>query len=219
MRGDRVSAECFDKLKEADTGRLEFDMMYDSVVWDFDGVLVDSCAEAWRAASEILGLLGLDVDIQSQEAFRHYFTRDEFGEGSNDALRAIHRLVMHSRSHLVEPFPCLALVGQQTVPAEIATSSSATFVRKVLGSRAGLFAHIRGRESGKKDALLHMVSRRAIVVTDTVVDIQRCREQSLAVIAVGWGYDPITVLKRAGPDFLVESSNQLEEVMRILGVM
>jgi phosphoglycolate phosphatase-like HAD superfamily hydrolase len=189
-------------------------LRYDRVIWDFDGVLVDSRSEAWRAASEILGLLAIKVDIRSQETFRKYFTQDGVVADSDRAiLRAMHRLIMQSRAHLLEPLPCLALVGRLNVPSEIVTSGSAAIAQSILGEQAKLFLNIRGQESDTKDALLRTLSHNAVFITDTIVDVARCHDRALAVIAVGWGYDPIAALKSSRPDFLVESSAQLEALL------
>jgi len=198
----------------------DFRLRYDSVVCDFDGVLVDSRSEAWRTASEILALLNIKVDIQSQETFRDYFTRGGmFPDSDREILRSMHRMVMQSRVHLLKLFPCSTLVARLNIPSEIVTSGLASVAEKVLGKQAKLFVNIRGRENGTKDKLLRTVSRNAICITDTVVDIARCHEQALAVIAVGWGYDSIVALKSSRPDFLVESVAQLETLFRKLNLL
>jgi phosphoglycolate phosphatase-like HAD superfamily hydrolase len=195
-------------------------MKYEAVAWDFDGVLADSRAEAWRAASEILALVGIDVEVRSQETFRKYLTRsDVFQKSDTVTLRAMHRLIMHSRTHLVKLFPCIALVPRLAVPSEILTSGSAAVAQKILGDNAQSFARIRGHEEDGKEALLRSMSSNAIFVTDTVVDVARCQELSRAVIAVGWGYDPVDALQRASPDFLVESTSQLEVLFERLGLL
>lgn len=189
-------------------------MKYDRVVWDFDGVLVDSRSEAWRAASEILALAGINVDIQSQETFRKYFTQDGvISEADRETLRAMHRLVMNSRAHLLELQPCLVLVARLNVPAEIVTSSSVTLVQQALGEQAKLFVNIRGQESDTKGALLRKLSPNQIFITDTIVDIKRCHELGVTVIAVGWGYDSIVALRHSSPDFLVETLAELEALL------
>lgn len=195
-------------------------MRYDRVVWDFDGVLVDSRSEAWRAASEILALIGIRVDIQSQETFRKYYTQDGIiSEPDRETLRAMHHLVMNSRAHLLELQPCLALVARLNVPSEIVTSSSVTLVQQALGEQAKLFVNIRGQESDNKGALLRSLSRNAIFITDTIVDVKRCHELDVAVIAVGWGYDSIVAIKSSRPDFLVESPVQLEALLKELELL
>jgi phosphoglycolate phosphatase-like HAD superfamily hydrolase len=189
-------------------------LKYDRVVWDFDGVLVDSRSEAWRAASEILALIGIKVDIQSQETFRKYIAQGGIiSKADRGTLRAMHGLIMRNRTELLEANPCLAIVPRLNVPSEIVTSSSVALVREVLGEQADLFVNIRGQESDKKGALLRTLSRNAIFITDTIVDIKRCHDQGLTVIAVGWGYDSIVALKDSRPDFLVESSTELESLL------
>src|SRR5690348_2954088 len=102
-------------------------MKYQSVAWDFDGVLVDSRTEAWRAASEILALFGATVEIQSQDVFRQYFVRDGIvPETETSTLRDMHRLVMRSRAHRLQLFPCVSLVPRLNVPSEIVTSGLAS---------------------------------------------------------------------------------------------
>jgi phosphoglycolate phosphatase-like HAD superfamily hydrolase len=195
-------------------------MTYDSVAWDFDGVLADSRAEAWRAASEILALVGIEVEIRSQETFRKYFTRSGvFRESETVTLRGMHRLVMNSRALLVKLFPCISLVARLSVPSEVVTSGLATVAHKVLGEHANSFVRIRGREDDSKEGLLRTVSDDAICVTDTVVDVARCRQLPRVVIAVGWGYDPIDALKDSAPDFFVESPPQLEELFEHLALL
>lgn len=195
-------------------------MRCDSIVWDFDGVLVDSRSEAWRAASEILALLGINVNIRSQEIFRRYFTQAGIVPDSDrEILRSMHRLIMKSRTHLLKPLPCVALVDRLNVPSEIVTSGLATVAQAVLGEYAKLFVKIRGRENDSKDKLLQTVSRNAICITDTIVDITRCHEQGLPVIAVGWGYDPIISLENYRPEFLAQSLAQLEAILAELELL
>jgi len=186
-------------------------LRYERVVWDFDGVLVDSRLEAWRTAAELLALIDIKVDIQSQEAFRKYFSKDGIiSEADRETLRAMHRLIMRNRAELLETHPCLALVPQLNVPSEIVTSSSVTLVQDVLDEQAELFVNIRGQEDDTKSALLRTLTHNTIFITDTIVDVKRCHENRLTVIAVGWGYDSVVALKNSRPDFLVESSAQLE---------
>ena len=195
-------------------------MKYDRVAWDFDGVLVDSRSEAWRAASEIIALIGINVDIQSQETFRKYFTQDGMiSKGDRETLRAMHRLTMRNRTELLEPHPCLTLVARLNVPSEIVTSSSVNVPQQVLGEQAKLFVNIRGQENDTKDALLRSLSQKTIFITDTIVDIKRCHDYALAVIAVGWGYDSIVALKSSRPDFIVESSEELGALLNELQLL
>jgi phosphoglycolate phosphatase-like HAD superfamily hydrolase len=193
---------------------------YDSVIWDFDGVLADSRAMTWQAASEILALLGTKVDIHSQEVFRRHFKKsDARADWETSALRDVLRLVMKNRAHLLKLFPCIELVPRLCVPSRIISSGLAVVAQTALGRNAALFADIRGREHGTKDELLRSVSDKAIFISDTVGDIARSHEQSRAVIAVGWGYDSLALLKKANPAFLADSSALLEAYFRNVGLI
>lgn len=195
-------------------------MNYNSIVWDFDGVLVDSRAEAWRAASEILALLGVDIIIRSQLTFRRYFTQNAIlSESDVMTLRSMHAMIMRNRAHLLVPFPSLAIVPRLKVPSEIVTSGSVTVAQIVLAEATNLFVNIRGRESGTKDILFDTVPTSAICITDTAVDIKRCHERSLAVVAVSWGYDSISKLKHSHPTYIVESFAQLESLLSKLNLL
>jgi phosphoglycolate phosphatase-like HAD superfamily hydrolase len=102
------------------------------------------------------------------------------------------------------------------------TSGLAAVAQKVLGEQAQLFVSIYGHENGAKNSLMRALSDNAIFITDTTVDVARCREYGLTVIAVGWGYDSLDALRQAGPDFLVESQAQLEALLgdlKLLTVM
>ncbi|UPT69029.1 MAG: hypothetical protein M0D57_10590 [Sphingobacteriales bacterium JAD_PAG50586_3] len=195
-------------------------MKYDSVIWDFDGVLVDSRKEAWRAGSEILCLLGIEIDIQSQLTFRSYFTQDGiFTEADRLILRAVHGLIMQSRTDQLIPLPSLKIVTKLKVDSEIVSSGLASVAEAVVGDAAKFFTNIRGREHGTKEELFKTISPTAICITDTIVDVERCHKQSLPVIAVGWGYDSISILKGSRPTYFVESFTQLEGLFRKLDLL
>lgn len=195
--------------------QCEVRLNYDSVTWDFDGVLADSRAAAWQAASEILALLGTEVNIQTQEMFRRHFKgTGASADWETSTLRNMLRLVMEHRAHLLKLFPCVELVSRLSVPSRIISSGLAVVAQTALGKRAELFADILGHEHGNKDELLRSVSERGIFITDTVGDIVRSHEQSRTVIAVGWGYDSIAAIQRVNPTFIAESSAQLEALFR-----
>jgi phosphoglycolate phosphatase-like HAD superfamily hydrolase len=193
---------------------------YDSVVWDFDGVLVDSRAESWHVASQILTLFNTSVNICSQETFRRYFINEGIVQQTETPiLRDMHRLVMRTRTRHFRLFPVVEFVSRLTVPSEIITSGFASNARAVLAERAALFTTIRGHEEGSKRELLGTVSARAICVTDTIADIARCRELQRAVIAVGWGYDSAYALKEAQPHYFVHTASELHTLFTHLGLV
>ena len=188
-----------------------------AVVWDFDGVLGDSRRLSWRAAKEILALIGQQVEIETQETFRDYMVHGvDVSREEAEILRSMHRLVMRSRADQIPLFDCVALAAHLAVPSEIVTSGLADVARIALGETAASFVRIRGRESGDKQSLLDTLPANALFVTDTTVDVARAKERSIPTIAVTWGYDPEEELVKEEPDFLVRTSVELGHVFREL---
>jgi phosphoglycolate phosphatase len=56
----------------------------------------------------------------------------------------------------------------------------------------------------------------AIVIGDTVYDIHMGRAAGCRTIGVGWGYHPLTELREAGADFVVETVSELKETLASL---
>ena len=195
-------------------------MTYERVVWDFDGVLVDSRLESWRAASELLALLRMEISIESQETFRKYFTREGvFSDADRSVLKDMHRLIMKRRADSLTLHPCVQLVARLKVPSEVITSSLRIVAERVLGKYVAAFTNIRGHEDNSKEALLRATATNAIFITDTVVDVERCRKDSIPVIAVTWGFDSASELEKAKPDFLAQSSEQLAAIFSELRLL
>lgn len=187
---------------------------FERVIWDFDGVLGDTRAASWRVAEEILGLLGMNVAIDSQEVFREHMIRGgAVTPEETHILRDMHRLVMRSRAAEIVLFDAVTLIERVATPSEIVTSGLADVARIALKERARFFTRIRGQECGSKEALLDGLTTGALFITDTTVDVRRARQRSIPTIAVSWGYDPVSALEREEPTHLVHSPEALESLL------
>lgn len=194
--------------------------IFERLVWDFDGVLGDTRVLSWRVAEEILGLLGVNVAIDSQEVFREYMVRGgAITPKETQILRDMHRLVMRSRAAEIALFDAVTLIERLAVPSEIVTSGLADVARIALKEKALSFTRIRGQECGSKEALLDDLTSAALFITDTTVDVRRARQRSIPTVAVSWGYDPASALQREGPTHLVHSPEALEALLRELSVL
>jgi phosphoglycolate phosphatase-like HAD superfamily hydrolase len=194
--------------------------IFERVIWDFDGVLGDTRAISWRVAEEILGILGVNVAIDTQEVFREYMIRGgAVTPEETQILRDMHRLVMRSRAAEIVLFEAATLIERLAVPSEIVTSGLADVARIALKERAGRFTRIRGQECGSKEALLDGLTTAALFITDTTVDVRRARQRSIPTVAVSWGYDPANALQREEPTHLVHSPEALEALLRELKLL
>jgi phosphoglycolate phosphatase-like HAD superfamily hydrolase len=195
------------------------------VIFDADGVLLDSIMISMDLSAGILGLFGDDEPIQNRaEQLRRFgqeAQKDLVGAEYAPTLRAMHRLLMRHHARRIPHFaPVLAAAGRVREPCRIVTATFAEGVRIALGGQAALFSQIEGRESGTK----HDVLRRAVTgtssiyVTDTVSDVRTCQNLGVPAIAVTWGYDDAARLASVDPEYLVDSADDLSYVFDQLGL-
>jgi|GEM_PF-2537835 len=193
---------------------------YSQVIFDADGVLVDSRAEAWRAAEDIVSIFESGVRVDSVESHQKYFGRDAqcglVGEEASPVLRSMHRLIMRHRAHRLKTFPNVIEVARQLiVPALVVTAAYAEGIQVALANDITVFSTVVGREQGTKVELLDSLrqSSDVIYITDSRRDIAICHLLSIPVVAVTWGYSSSQCLADANPDFLVRRPLELEALL------
>jgi phosphoglycolate phosphatase-like HAD superfamily hydrolase len=191
------------------------------VVWfDADGVLIDSREAALEAWQQVLGSIGREAPICGTADLERLF--DDLGPDQARLLRDRHRSLMRHRATALGRFDAvLDWVRRLAVPRHIVTSALADGVRLALGPDAALFGEIVGFEVGPKSRTLpERVPRdRAVYVTDTAFDAAICRGAGMPVIGVGWGYDDIEALGRAGAEYLVSRTEDLGALFASLGLI
>lgn len=194
--------------------------------WDADGVVIDSRSAAWEAIEDIVGLFGHRPSVQAAADKIRIFDRAAqiklAGEDGAPTLRAMHRILMRARSHTLGVFDeVLDIVGRLERRPRLITAAYATGVHRALGHRAALFDSIEGREFGPKNELIAAASTSGLewFVTDTLQDLRRCRAYGVKVLAVGWGYDPLTDLVAAGADLVASTPTDLAATLMQLGFL
>jgi phosphoglycolate phosphatase-like HAD superfamily hydrolase len=196
------------------------------VLFDADGVLLDSSCLAYAAARDILSLFGEAPRVDDGQTYIRHFDRDAqvrlAGEDGAAALRAMHRVLMRHRCDGVRPFTdVIEVVRRLTVPAAIVSGAYADGIRRALGKAAAIFCDVVGRERGPKSELLAKLGtgRSVIYICDTVKDVLLCQRLGVPCVAVTWGYDPAIHLASCGPDYLVGSAAELVSLLRCFGAI
>lgn len=197
------------------------------VMWDADGVLLDSRPLAYEVSERIVSLFETPSAITDPESYQQVFGREAqerlVGVDHAGTLRALHRLLMCHFAYRVHPFASvLDLVGDLTVPSRIITSALGVGIKVALGSAAGRFVSISGREGGTKGS--HLLAAPGgldsyVYVTDSPRDVDLCRNIGLSVIAVGWGYYRLPALETARPDYMAPDVASLRGIFADLGVL
>ncbi len=55
-----------------------------------------------------------------------------------------------------------------------------------------------------------------VYIGDEHRDIEACKKAQIRIISVTWGIDPLTLLKKANPDYIVETPGDLVKVIQSL---
>ena len=188
------------------------------MIWDADGVLLDSRRLAWRSAERIAAAFGINTTIQSQNEFRNLF-----GVGRESKVlqpdeckiaRQLHRLIMRRyASEIPINSEVLAIASRIQLPSVIITSAYAETVRTSLGLHGALFQAILGRELGSKSDLLTPFShgqRKVIGITDSVIDVERYERAGIKALLVGWGYETPDDVSRTSNAKYISAPSDLE---------
>jgi phosphoglycolate phosphatase len=211
------------------------------VIFDCDGTLVDSqhmiCAAMQKAYSgvglvcppreRVLSIVGLSLP----EAFPRL---------ADGAVQPIDGLVEHYKSAFqalratgidMEPlYPGArevveGLADRANTVLGIATGKSVRGVRMVLGHH-GLYEHfatVQTADTAPSKPHPGMIlaavretgvaPRDAVMIGDTVFDIEMARAAGVAAIGVSWGYHPPAELRAAGADVVIEDFAQLRALL------
>ena len=198
------------------------------IVWDADGVLIDSREVAWKCAEQILSLFGLSISITNQEEYRKCLGVNQaspwFSEAECATLRELHRMLMKRSGKLVRVVEDVAeMAGRLAEPSVVVTSAYASYVHEALAERGKFFNRISGKEEGKKSEILQKLVeegyRMILGITDTTTDVKRYQKLGIKPILVTWGYETANDARDGNPGVVcVSNVSALESTIReILG--
>ncbi|HEX2724454.1 MAG TPA: HAD-IA family hydrolase [Beijerinckiaceae bacterium] len=216
------------------------------VIFDVDGTLVDSQQLIVAAQREAFARHGLEaptrarslsvVGLSLPEAFTALVGARGPVEGLAAAYKeafgrlradpAYHEPLFNGAAGLLE-----ALAGDPDVVLGIATGKSRRGVAHLV-ERHGwhrLFATIQTADDAPskpdptmlRQALTEVgaVAEDAVMIGDSTYDMAMARAAGITPIGVSWGYHPVTALKEAGAEVVVDSYGELEGFLVRLGVM
>lgn len=205
----------------------------DAVIFDLDGVIVDSYAAVTDSINGALAEHGLPT--RPAQALRHFIGPPTFvtfaqltGEPLDSAAvaaivasyRARYAAVYLQQTVVIDGVAEMLATLARSRPLAIATSKSVTFTQPLLAALAldGLFKVVAA--AGPVDtgddktaiigrALAGLESPRAAMVGDRSFDIEAAHAHALPAIGVTWGIGDAEELRGAGADALVESPQEL----------
>lgn len=196
------------------------------VISDFDGVVGNSLPIALNVIREIVRLFDSTETVKSFEDYKRLLGKNTtlkgITPGQTETLRELHRIIMYHRGNEIKLFPdVLQVYSYLKRKPFISSSSYSGTIRKALGKHADAFEEVHGFDSGKKENVLAQLKNEVdfIYITDSKIDIQRCRQVGAPVIAVGWGYDSVEMLQNAQPDFMAANCVELKAILESLSLI
>lgn len=196
------------------------------VVSDFDGTIANSTASAISGIRKILSLIGQNEPVSSFSDYWRIFGKKSMLKNvsleQRRVLREMHRMVMQSDAEKIELFnEVMTTYSQLKKKPLIVSSSYANTVTKALRSFSTHFEKIYGFEHGRKEEILQRLKKRYhfIYITDTRIDILRCRNIGVPVIGVSWGFDKKEILLNASPDFIANDFDDLKNILFSLNLL
>ena len=192
------------------------------IMFDFDGVIVDSLDHQCRAFVETLRAEGF-ADLATAERFLE-FTESNWFEAlaAADVPPSVVSEVENAFSAAPSPglFPEMATVVERLAAAHrviVITSSRTDVVERVLAEHSvrGVAEVIGGDQDESKTRKIDNTRRRfgralaAWYVGDTVGDILEARRAGVGTVGVAWGWHGVERLRRANPDHMAHAPSDL----------
>jgi len=205
-----------------------------TVIFDFDGTLVDSFALAFRLTNEFARRYGFkqvseeDIPFCKELPLRDFIKHLEVPMHKLPVIIAKARAEMRKEITSIKLFKGMGAALEKLKKAGlqlgIVTSNSRVNVRECLSFNGVLghfdFIHSASNLFGKHRILRHLLKKQhlsaenVIYVGDEARDIEASKKCRVPVVAVGWGFQSLKRLRSMNPDFL--ASNPLEIVTFVL---
>jgi len=214
----------------------------DAILFDLDGVLVDSRAPIARSINHALGRLGLaprpEAELHPRIGDSLYgvfvdLLREQGGDPARAAegmthYREVYRELCVRETRLVPGIAPLLAALAQSAPLAVATSKPVEFARPILETLgvAGRFRVVAGpalglveaepkRETARRalEALGVAPGARAALVGDRHHDVSAARALGIGSIGVTWGIGSEGELREAGAEWLVGAPEELARLL------
>lgn len=203
------------------------------VIFDFDGTLADTGHILYKAYGRLIKKHKLKtIPPEQLEAMRSLPIRERFRKAGVPLLK-LPRLaadVIPIFSEFIGsavPFPGIVELVRSLKEEDfilmIVSSNSARNIDSFLKANdLDLFDHVYCTSSlfGKHRIIKRVLkeigvsSADAIYVGDELRDINSCKKVPIKIIAVSWGYDHVSLLKKGSPDYLVHSPEEIGSLLK-----
>ena len=199
------------------------------LLFDFDGTIADTYTVVEKVGMELARKHGLSIDPDETRGIgiKNALIKADFPLWKLPAL--ISELKKQLNIHIqtdIKPFeeiiPVLAELSTKYNLA-IVSSNSKENIESFLNKHKlfSLFTFVYSDSSifGKHAVLKRLLAKyqinpaKVIYIGDEDRDIQASRKLGIPIISVGWGYNTLSLLEKAEPDYLIEKPCQILDIL------
>jgi phosphoglycolate phosphatase len=187
------------------------------IAFDFDGTLVDSLAVTVEVLNEILPKFGLrrvkreEVDFFRKNGARATIKKSGLSWWKIARINGAVKRALRERMKEVRMIAGMEKLWQDLKREGWRIGLVSSNDRKNIRFKADYV--IAGGSLLGKARLLRKLKKNTIYVGDEVRDIEAARKAGVKIIAVSWGFNDKEALKRAKPDYLVETVAELRKLL------
>lgn len=211
---------------------VEDNELIKQLIFDFDGTIVDSSALAVQILNELAEKYHFkkvtmeDVHILKTAPVRERFKRIGLPLYLIPKMSVDCMMMYHRELHALKPFDGIKdlmhyLKNEGFSLSVISSNSVENISHFVKDNDLEVFDHIISAKNlfGKDQSIKrfmkqnHLTSNETLYVGDEIRDIEACKKIPVKIIAVTWGFDPLSLLKSGSPDYIVDTP---EEILKIV---
>jgi phosphoglycolate phosphatase len=205
------------------------------IIFDFDGTVADSKELAFDLLNELSGKYGFRKIARDEVSSLMLLSMKERLKFMQIPLVQLPFMVLELKKNyasilpFIKPFSGIKEVmlslKHQNIRTVIISSNSVANIKQFLvkhdldyfetiHSQSNIFGKHRSIKS-----LLHQLKiglHEVIYIGDEHRDIEACKKANIKIIAVKWGLDPAALLKKAKPDYIVDSPADIIKVIASL---
>lgn len=209
--------------------------MFDSVLFDLDGTLIDTAPEIGEALNLTLDELGMPrADSRQVRSWIGHGTRHLLGEALaarqgpdgqvkvDSVLPLFRRNYRHVNGQISRLYPgageTLAALSARKVPMGLISNKEGEFARLLLGAHhiahyftVSVFGDTLGEKKPSAAPLRHCMKTlqttppRTLLVGDSEIDVASARNADVAIWAVSYGYCKTSHARELGADRVIDS--------------
>jgi phosphoglycolate phosphatase len=202
------------------------------VIFDFDGTVADSKELAFDLLNELSGKYGFRKIARDEVSSLMLLPMKERLKFMQIPLVQLPFLVLELKKNyasilpFIKPFSgikdvMLSLNGQNIRTVIISSNSVSNIKHFLVKHDMDFFETIHSQSNifGKHRSIKSLLQQLKIDIHEVIYigdehrDIEACKKANIKIIAVKWGLDPTALLKKAKPDYIVDSPADIIKVI------